>query len=400
MTTPPSSPSWGSPAKSIAAVLMMVLAAAVLLRFSTIIPLLVASGMVAFLTVPLTRFVTLRMKIPWALSTNLCFLILILILLGASTATGLAALQQLQALFLTLQRIMVTLPASMAEFSQRTFTIGPWLLDLSRFDLGALAEQALGTVQPVLGQASGLVRSLATVALESVAKVVLVLAVAYFLTLDFSRIQSAWHSFSIPGYEYDLRRLRRALARIWDSFLRGQVIIVLISGLLTSVLLAGLGVRFSIGLGVIAGLAKFVPIVGPVVAGALAAVVALFQIGNWLGVSPMTHAVIVVVALVVINHAIDYLLLPRIMGNSLDLNPVVIIVGALIGASLAGVIGLMLSAPSVASLVLFTRYAFRKMVDQSPWDPAIDAVPKGRNAAFEWLMRWRRQTAEEPGDAG
>ncbi len=237
-------------------------------------------------------------------------------------------------------------------------------------------------------------------ALESVAKVVFVLAVAYFLTLDFNRIQSAWHSFSIPGYEYDLRRLRRGLARIWDSFLRGQVIIVLISGLLTSVILAGLGVRFSIGLGVIAGLAKFVPIVGPVVAGALAAVVALFQIGNWLGVSPMTHTVIVVVALIVINHAIDYLLLPRIMGNSLDLNPIVIIVGAIVGASLAGVIGLLLSAPSVASLVLLTRYAFRKMVDQSPWDPAIDAVPEQRNGPFEWLMRWRRQPAEEPGNTG
>jgi predicted PurR-regulated permease PerM len=399
MSAPQNSPSWGSPTKSIVAVVLMVLAAAILLRFSTIIPLLVTAGILAFLTVPLTRFMALRLKLPWGIATNLTFLILVLFLLGVSTATGLAALQQLQALFITLQRILVTLPSSVTELSQRTFAIGPWLLDLSRFDLGVLADQALGTLQPVLGQASGLVRSLATVALESVARVAFVLAVAYFMTLDFSRIQSTWHSFSIPGYEYDLRRLRRALAQIWDSFLRGQLIIVLVSGVLTSILMAGLGVRFSIGLGVIAGVAKFVPIVGPVAAGALAAVVALFQAVNWLGLSPAAHATLVVITLIVLNQAIDYILLPRIMGNSLNLHPVVILVGAIIGASLAGVIGLLLSAPSVASLVLLARYAFRKMVDLSPWEPAIDAVPEVRASPFDWLMRWRRRPADEPGES-
>jgi predicted PurR-regulated permease PerM len=396
----PKSPPWGTATKSMAAAFGLVLAVGLLWRFSSIIPLLVVAGILSFLIVPLARFVSLRTRLPWALSTNLCFLLIILLLLGASTATGLAVVQQLQALFITLQRILVTLPASMASLSQNAYVIGPWVIDLARFDLVVLAEQALGTVQPVLGQASGLVRSLASVALESLARLAFVLAVAYFLTLDYKRLQMAWQGFTIPGYEGDLDRLRRALNKIWDSFLRGQLLIVLITGILTSVLMTALGVRFSVGLGVLAGMAKFVPIVGPVAAGAVAALVAVFQPDNWFSLSPLTHAVVIIISVIVLDQSIDYLLLPRIMGSSLNLHPVVILVAAIVGASLAGVIGLLLSAPSTASLMLLTRYTFRKMVDLSPWDPPIDAAPKERPSRLLGLLRRRRQPAEEGQDAG
>jgi predicted PurR-regulated permease PerM len=394
------SPPWGTATKSMTAAFGLILAAALLWRFSSIVPLLVVAAILSFLVVPLARFVSLRTHLPWAISTNLCFLLLILVLLGASTATGLAVVQQLQALFITLQRILITLPATMAGLSQNTYVIGPWVIDLARFDLVVLAEQALGTVQPVLGQASGLVRSLASVALESLARLIFVLAVAYFLTLDYRRIQTAWQNFSIPGYEGDLDRLRRALSKIWDSFLRGQLLIVLITGVLTSVLMTALGVRFSIGLGVLGGLAKFVPIVGPVSAGAVAALVAIFQPENWFGLNPFTHAILIVASVIVLDQSIDYILLPRIMGTSLNLHPVVILVAAIVGASLAGVIGLLLSAPSTASLLLLTRYTFRKMVDLSPWDPPIDEAPKVRTSRLLRLLRRLQRPAEEGQEAG
>jgi predicted PurR-regulated permease PerM len=394
------SPPWGTATKSMAAAFGLVLAGALLWRFSSIIPLLVVAGILAFLIVPIARFVTLRTRLPWGISTNLCFLVLILLLLGASTATGLAVIQQLAALVTTLQRFLVTLPSTMADLSQNTYILGPWVIDLARFDLVVLAEQALGTVQPMLGQASGLVRSLASVALESLAKVAFVLAVAYFLTLDYKRIQVAWQGFAIPGYEGDLDRLRQALNKIWDSFLRGQLLIVLITGLLTSILMTALGVRFSLGLGVLAGLAKFVPIVGPVSAGAVAALVAVFQPSNWYGLNPITHAILIIISVIVLDQSIDYVLLPRIMGSSLNLHPIVILVAAIIGANLAGVIGLLLSAPSTASLLLLTRYTFRKMVDLSPWDPPIDSTPRVRASRLLWFLRQRPATAEDSKDAG
>ncbi len=179
---------------------------------------------------------------------------------------------------------------------------------------------------------------------------------------------------AIPGYEEDFQRLRLSLSRIWRAFLRGQLLVVLFTGILTWMLMSILGLRFSLGLGVLGGIAKFAPIVGPTTAGLIAALVALFQPGNWLGMTPFGHAVLVVISVIVLDQAIDYLLIPRIMGTSLRLHPVIILIGLLIGATLAGVLGLLLSSPTMASLILLGRYAYRKMFDLPPWDPPPDIL--------------------------
>jgi predicted PurR-regulated permease PerM len=181
-------------------------------------------------------------------------------------------------------------------------------------------------------------------------------------------------NIAIPGYEEDFKRLKGALLRIWNAFLRGQLLVVTSTGILTAIVITTLGVRFSLGLGVLGGIAKFVPILGPITAGFVAALVAFFQPTNWFGITPFGHAVLVVICIFFLDQAIDYLLVPRIMGASLNLHPVVVLTGLLVGASLAGVIGLLLSAPTMASLILVGRYTFRKMVDLNPWDPPIDTI--------------------------
>jgi predicted PurR-regulated permease PerM len=378
-----SSPSWSAPTKALVGIVGLGLLAFLIVRLRTVIQLLIVAAIIAFLIVPLVRALNRHARLSWLLAANLCFLLLVLLLITASTATGLAVIQQLQALSFTVQRFLSTIPGQVAALSSQPFMIGPWLVDLSKFDLAPLANQALSATQPALGQVSTLLASLASVAIESVARLIFILAVAYFLILDYQRLRGAWLAFSIPGYQQDVRRLREALGHIWDSFLRGQLLVVAISGVLTGVLMTVLGVRFSLGLGVLGGVAKFVPILGPTTAGAVAALVTLFQPGNWLGLAPIGHAAVVIAGVIVLDQSIDYLLIPRIMGSSLNLHPVIILVGAILGASLAGVLGLLLSAPAMASLLLMVRYVNRKMLDVSPWDPPIDAGPEDQ---IEWKL--------------
>jgi hypothetical protein len=99
--------------------------------------------------------------------------------------------------------------------------------------------------------------------------------------------------------------------------------------------------------------------------------VALFQPDNWFNITPFGHGVLVVVCVFVLDQAIDYLLVPRIMGTTLNLHPVVVLAGLLIGASVAGVIGLLLASPGMASLIFMARYIYRKMFDLPPWDPPL-----------------------------
>lgn len=369
-----SSPRWGTATKALVGMALMVLLGLLLWRFSHLIPLLLVAAIITFLVVPIVQFLHGRLRMPWGLAANLVMLIVILLFVGASTATGLAVFGQLQALVMIVLRFLGDLPEWLATLSQQHYVIGPWVIDFSQFDLQAFGEQLLAGVQPLLGDLSGFIASFTTGAIESLTRVFFTLAIAYFLTLDYRRIRAALIHVSLPGYEEDFRRLRMALSRIWRSFLRGQLLVVLLTGIITWTLMSLLGLRFSLGLGVLGGIAKFAPIVGPTTAGLVAALVALFQPGNWLGLTPLGHALLVIGCVIVLDQAIDYLLIPRIMGATLNLHPVVILVGVLVGASLAGVIGLLLSSPTIASLNLLSRYTYRKMLDLPAWDPPIDIL--------------------------
>jgi predicted PurR-regulated permease PerM len=398
MTTPEAaSPRWGGTVKALVALTGLVLVAALLVRFQGIVPLLVLAGIISYLSLPFVRALHHRARLSWPASTNIVFVYWLVLLILAFTAAWVAVVQQVQALLLALQGLLEGVPAQLEALSRQSFVLGPWSFTPTTTEIIPLVERALGAIEPAFGRASALVASAAGHALESLASLVFVLAVSYFLTMDSDRIRSRWSGIAIPRYEYDLGRLRQALNHIWHAFLRGQLLIVLIMGLLMALLMALLGVRFAVGLGVLMGLAKLVPIVGPSTAGSAAAIVALFQTSNPFGVTPLAFAVIVIVCTTLLDQLVDYLLVPRVLGTQPNLHPVLILIGAIVGATLAGVIGLLLSAPATATRLLLTRYAFRKLVDLSPWDPPIDSVRSTRPWAPPALPRgWLKRRRPNP----
>ena len=383
------SPKWGIATKALVALAVMMIVAGMLVRFQHVIPILVLAPILVIVIVPVVQFMCLRLKMPWGLAATIAMLLFILLLVGASTVMGLAIVQQLQALFLIVQQFLLDLPAQLELLSQRTYHFGPWAMEFSQFDLAAVGEQVIATIQPLLREASSLITFLATGVIESLTRIILVLAIAYFLIFDYRRIRAVLKNISIPGYKQDIQRLQRELLRIWQAFMRGQLLIVTITAFLTYLLMQILGLRFPIGLGVLGGIAKFIPIVGPVTAGFIAALVGLFQPTNWFGLVPLAYAAVIVIGVVILDQSIDIFLVPRIMGTTLNLHPALILVGLVIGASLAGVIGLLLSAPTIASFLLLGRYVYRKMSDLSPWDPPIDVLAERTPKETIFPRFWR-----------
>jgi predicted PurR-regulated permease PerM len=388
----PLSPRWTASAKLMVGLTGIFLAGAVVVRFRALIQLLVIAGIVAFLLVPIVRVVHRRMRLSWRVTTHLVFLMVILLLIIGFTATGLALAQEVQSLVQTVQEILVDLPALLETASGMVIAVGPLQVDLSQFDLASLAEQAMVYVRPFLGEASGVVTSLAGGAIETLARLVFVMAAAYFFTLDQPEITGLWKRTAVPGYQYDWSRLQAALDRVWAAFLRGQIVLGLVIAVVVTIGLSILGVRNALVLGLVSGLLEFIPIVGPVVAGAIAALVAFFQGSNWWGLDPFMFTLVVIAFFIVIQQLENNLLVPRILGNALKLNPVAILVAAVIGATLAGILGILLSAPTVATLILLGRYVYRKIFDLSPWDPPIDerAEPASSASRLRWPFGRRR----------
>jgi predicted PurR-regulated permease PerM len=158
--------------------------------------------------------------------------------------------------------------------------------------------------------------------------------------------------------------LGRAIRNVWLAYLRGQLLMALIMGLVTWGVSAALGLRFAWLIGLIAGILETVPNFGPILAAAIAAVVAAIWGSGVLDVPNWAFALIVIAAFFVLQQLESLLLSPYITGRQVEMHPLLVLVsviaGGLIGAALiplvGGVIGAYLAVPVVATVRVIYRH--------------------------------------------
>jgi predicted PurR-regulated permease PerM len=217
-----------------------------------------------------------------------------------------------------------------------------------------------------------------------------ILLVSYFVMSESSGLSSDLIKIDLPGYSDDFRKLGNELSRIWNAFLRGQIFIFLLSFTIYVVLLSILGVKYALGLALMAGLAKFLPYIGPAITWVVMALVTFFQASKPFNLenNAIIYTAIVVIITLVIDQIIDSFITPRIMAQTLKVHPAAVLITALVAANLLGILGVVIAAPTLASFTLLGRYTMRKMFDQDPF-PAWETrtqTPVGR----EWMVRFRQ----------
>ena len=370
------SPNWGPSTKLVVGLSVVAFAAALLIYFRQIIGPLVLAFILAYVFFPLVSRLKEWLHISWRTAVNIIYLLLIIILGGLSTLTGLAVVQQIQSLISFVEGFVNDLPELVESLTTQEYTIGPIPIDFSQFDLTALAEQLLQSLQPLLGQAGSIVTQVAASAATSVGWGLFVLLISYFLLSESGRFPGSLVRIDIPGYNNDIHRLGNQLGTVWNSFLRGQLILSFLIIISYYVLLNILGTRAALAISLMAGLARFIPYLGPLVTWIVTAIVAFVQTGNYFGLEPYQYALLVLVACLLLDQIFDNLIGPRILGETLGVHPAGVLIAAIIVARLIGIIGLILAAPTLATVNILGRYILRKMFDQEPW-PETDETPAG-----------------------
>jgi predicted PurR-regulated permease PerM len=193
------------------------------------------------------------------------------------------------------------------------------------------------------------------------------LIISYFILADTGKVPNILNYIDIPGYSQDIQKMSKALGRSWNAFLRGQLTIVILVIISYSILLSILGVRYGIAIAILAGLARFVPYVGPLITYIVMGLVTLFQGGNYFNLQPIYYTALCIGLSILLDQIYDNLVSPRIMGRSLGVHPAAVLVVALIAANLIGIIGLVLAAPALATATIIGRYTINKMLDRDPW---------------------------------
>lgn len=210
------------------------------------------------------------------------------------------------------------------------------------------------------GSAEGLVVAGSTVVNTALA-VGFALVIAFWILMQLPAIGRECLRVVGPARADEARFIERSFARIMDGYIKGTLLQCAVIGAATAVLLAATGVPDAAALGAVTGLLNVIPIVGPWLGGALAAVVALF-------VSPWA-ALAVIVGVVLITHVVYTFVSPKIMQNSVDVHPALtlfaLVCGSVLGQAAGGLlgslVGMLAAIPAVAlAKVLFVYYFERR----------------------------------------
>ena len=139
------------------------------------------------------------------------------------------------------------------------------------------------------------------------------------------------------------------LNQMLAHFIRAQLTLALLTFVMYSAVLAMMGVQNALALGTVGGLLEFIPVVGPLAAGVIIVGVALLM--------GFPHWLWLIVFLGIWRLIQDYVSSPRIMGHSMELHPLAAIFGVMAGGEVAGILGIFLSIPVMASLrIVFRRW--------------------------------------------
>jgi predicted PurR-regulated permease PerM len=144
-----------------------------------------------------------------------------------------------------------------------------------------------------------------------------------------------------------LQDVFRDLNQMLAQFIRAQLTLAALSFVAYTTFLGAMRVPYALMLGTAGGAMEFVPVVGPLLAGAVMIVVAVL--------AGYQHWPFVLLFLLLWRMVQDYVISPRIMGVSVELHPLAALFGILAGGEIAGVLGVYLSIPVMASLRIVWR---------------------------------------------
>ncbi|HCJ52733.1 MAG: hypothetical protein A2898_05150 [Candidatus Kerfeldbacteria bacterium RIFCSPLOWO2_01_FULL_48_11] len=174
-----------------------------------------------------------------------------------------------------------------------------------------------------------------------------VVVITFYMLIEENAVKRFIRIISPEKYQPYLSQFANRMQEKISQWLRGQLILSLIIGVMSYIGLLILGVEYPLVLALWAGLTEFIPYLGPFI-GAIPAVFIAFN------GSPVT-ALLVVALYTLIQQLENNFLVPRVMSKAVGLNPLIVIIVMLVGAKIAGLVGILLAVPVTLIIEIFLR---------------------------------------------
>jgi predicted PurR-regulated permease PerM/phosphoglycolate phosphatase-like HAD superfamily hydrolase len=357
---------WGHTTKLLVAAALLIVVGLLVYNLRAILASLVLASLLAYILAPLVGWLSRHLHIPRGLAVLLLYLVGLGLLSTAPVILIPTVVDEISNFVANLDTIVNGLVTWLEETKQITIlgrSVPLPSIELPTFDLGRIVTLIQQAISPVAGGFFSVLRALGSV----VASLVFIAIVAFYLMVDAERVKPTLVRLAPSSHREEATKLLEQINCTWNAFLRGQLLLSLSIGVLTWIGMSAVGIRFSIALGIIAGVFEIVPGIGPFLSAVPAVLLALFQGAGNLPLSNLGDALVVAGIYILVQQLENNLLVPRILGASLGLHPLAVLIGILAGATLWGLLGALLAAPLVATLRDVLRYVYRKMLDLEPF---------------------------------
>jgi predicted PurR-regulated permease PerM len=310
--------------------------------FASIIIILFLAWLLAFVMSPLVAWLEERLGAPRSLVVVATYLIALVVFAFLLFYVGAALTQQVAELVENYPETERGILATLEDW-EASLQFGRLSIDLTELYTGAVAEVGrLGG--ELLEQAQGI----AAVTIAALGSLFLIIVLSLYMLMDSRRILARMRSMVPRHYSDEAELFERSTVRAFGGFLRAQLVLAAVQALLVAVVGTIFGIPYLFLWGSLSALLMLIPFFGPPLA-LIPPVVGAVLFGE--GGAIPAILILVAVQTILVNW-----LQPRLMRGALGLHPILVLVGLLIGAQVAGLWGALFGIPVIAVLWVFVTY--------------------------------------------
>lgn len=381
---------WSKTTKHIVGIGLIIFGVYIIYLSRSVLTLVAIAALIAFLLMPIVDLLHQRLKLPRFVAVLVTYIlasivvVLAPIILFPQIIRGFTFLARVDYTVLVDNTLQMSID-SLISLKGVDFRFGETTLNFDRIvdPLLSYLQDAERTIDFSMPSAQTIISSLESavtltygVAANLVGTVfsafltfIVVIISALYFSLDAHRFKVQFLNILPENYRLEAAILLDRLKNIWQAYFRGRLLLMIFVGLAVWAGNSLLGLPGAFALAFIAGAFELIPNLGPFVATIPAAFVALIQGSTVLDVNNFLFMLIIIAFYFVVQQIENAIVIPRVIGDAVDLHPIVILVGVIVGANVAGVMGALLAAPVIASTREIVRYLYYKVLGEDPFPP-------------------------------